>query len=122
LNLEVQETSSFKLELTFSLAVLVVAFAEYTAAPLYPGCDAPELLKKFLAICAVMFISIINGLSVKASETLQIVFTVVKLCLITAIVIGGFVMLGQGKTENFENAFDGTSNSVSAWAIAIYNG
>ena len=39
-----------------------------------------------------------------------------------AIVIGGFVMMGQGKTENFENAFEGTSSSASAWAIAIYNG
>merc|ERR1712110_677418 len=33
-----------------SLAVLVVAFAEYALAPLYPGCDAPEILKKCLAI------------------------------------------------------------------------
>ena len=31
-------------------------------------------------------------------------------------------MLGQGKTENFNDSFAGTSTSLSAWAIAIYNG
>ena len=53
--------------INFSLSVIVVAFAEYTSAPFYPGCDAPELLKKFLAITALLFISIVNGLSVKVS-------------------------------------------------------
>jgi len=52
-----------------SLSVIVVAFAEYTSAPFYPGCAAPELLKKFLAITALLFISIVNGLSVKVSQT-----------------------------------------------------
>ena len=31
-------------------------------------------------------------------------------------------MIGEGNTENFQNAFDGTATSPSAWAIAIYNG
>ena len=49
------------------MAVIVVAFAEYTSAPFYAGCDPPEILKKFLAIIAILFISIVNGLSVKVS-------------------------------------------------------
>ena len=53
---------------------------------------------------------------------MQIFFTIAKLCLVAAIIIGGFIMIGQGKTQNFENAFDGTTTSASAWAIAIYNG
>ena len=53
---------------------------------------------------------------------MQIIFLVAKLTLIGAIIIGGFVMIAQGETANFENAFEGTSSSVSAWAIAIYNG
>ncbi|CBY32573.1 unnamed protein product [Oikopleura dioica] len=53
---------------------------------------------------------------------MQIIFTVVKLLLISAIVIGGFVEIANGNTENFENGFDGTNPSVSAWAVAIYNG
>ena len=31
-------------------------------------------------------------------------------------------MIGNGYTENFEDSFAGTNPSVSAWAIAIYNG
>jgi len=53
---------------------------------------------------------------------MQIIFTIAKLCLVTAIIIGGLIMIGQGETQNFENAFDETSTSASAWAIAIYNG
>ena len=60
-------TIDFFINIYFSLSVIVVAFAEYTSAPFYPGCDAPELLKKFLAITALLFISIVNGLSVKVS-------------------------------------------------------
>ncbi|CBY24423.1 unnamed protein product [Oikopleura dioica] len=105
------------------LAVMVTAFADYTSAPFYPGCDAPEVLKKFLSICAIMFIMIVNGLSVKASERMQIIFTVVKLVLISAIIIGGFAEIAKGNTENFENAFEGTNPSISAWeTVAIYNG
>ena len=47
------------------LAVIVTAFAEYVSVPFYPGCHPPELLKKFLAMTALLFISIVNGLSVK---------------------------------------------------------
>jgi L-type amino acid transporter 9 len=102
-----------------ALAVMVTAFANYVSAPFYPGCDAPELLKKFLSICAIMFIMIVNGLSVKASERMQILFTVVKLLLISAIIVGGLVQIANGETENFENAFEGTNPSVSAWETGI---
>ena len=100
----------------------MISFAEYAAAPFYPGCSAPEPLKKCLAITALLFITIVNGLSVKAAQKMQIFFTIIKLGLIFAIIIGGFIMVGQGETQNFENAFEGTATSPSAWAIAIYNG
>ena len=100
----------------------MISFAEYAAAPFYPGCAAPEPLKKCLAITALLFITIVNGLSVKAAQKMMIFFTIVKLALVAALIIGGFIMIGQGETQNFENAFDGTATSPSAWAIAIYNG
>jgi len=75
------------------LAVIVTAFAEYTSAPFYPGCDPPELLKKFLAVTAILFIMTMNGLSVKLSERVQIFFTVAKLCLVFAIIVGGMVLM-----------------------------
>ena len=62
-------------------------------------------LKKCLSIIALLFITIVNGLSVKAAQKMQIFFTVVKLGLVAAIIIGGFIMIGQGETQNFENAY-----------------
>ena len=102
----------------------MTAFAQYTCAPFYPGCDPPELLKKFLSILAILFIMIVNGFSVKYSERMQIGFTIAKLCLIFSIIIGGFVQIGYGNTDNFQPdvIFKGTSSSAGAWAIAIYNG
>ena len=77
-------------------------------------CDIIHLIWiiSFKAIVAIYFISIVNGLSVKASANMQIIFTFAKLALIAAIIIGGFVMLGQGYTENFVGAFDGTATSA----------
>ena len=81
------------IESNFRLAVIVTAFAEYATAPFYPGCDPPELLKKFLAITAIFFIMIMNGWSVKLSARVQILFTVVKLALVFSIIVGGFVQV-----------------------------
>ena len=55
------------------LSVMVVAFAEYASAPLYPGCEAPEMLKKSLAISAILLIAVVNGLSVKVLQHFTIV-------------------------------------------------
>ena len=52
---------------------------------------------------------------------MQILFTVVKLVLISAIIIGGFVEIAKGNTENFENAFEGTNPSISAWERGLFH-
>ena len=62
----------------FSVSIIVISFAEYAAAPFYPGRAAPEVLKKCLAIIALAFITIVNGLSVKAAQTMQIFFIIPK--------------------------------------------
>ena len=54
---------------------MVTTFAGYTTAPFYPGCDPPGELKRFVAIVAILFISIINGLSVKASQVMTPFFS-----------------------------------------------
>ena len=82
-------TSSFY----YSLAIIITAFAEYTTAPFYPGCNPPDIVKKFLAVTALFFIMIIQGVSVKLAERVQIIFTVAKLALIFAIIVGGFVQV-----------------------------
>ena len=104
------------------MAIIATAFSEYASVPFYPGCTPPEMVKKMLAISAIFLMTIINGVSSKLSARVQIFFTVAKLCLVFAIIVGGVVQLANGKTENFQNAMEATSTSASAWAIAIYNG
>ena len=69
-----------------------------------------------------MTISTINCFSVKLSNFVQIFFTAAKLLIIAAIIIGGFVMMGQGKTENITNGFENSISSFSAVALGFYSG
>jgi len=69
-----------------------------------------------------VLITAINCFSVKLTNAVQVFFTVAKLAIIAAIIIGGFVMLGQGNTENFNNSFAGSTSSFSAIALGFYNG
>jgi len=69
-----------------------------------------------------VLITTVNCFSVKVSNGVQVFFTIAKLAIIAAIVVGGIVMLAQGNTENFENSFAGTKQSFSAIALAFYSG
>ena len=42
--------------------------------------------------------------------------------MVIAISVGGIVMLAQGETQNFDNAFEGTATSFSAFILAFYGG
>ena len=99
-----------------------MTFAQYVSVPFYPGCNPSDFLKKCLSIGALLFVMTLNGLSVKFSSKVNIFFTAAKLLLVFAIILAGIVELSQGKTQNFENAWEGTSTSASAWATAIFNG
>uniref|UniRef100_A0A4W4GIU2 B(0,+)-type amino acid transporter 1 n=1 Tax=Electrophorus electricus TaxID=8005 RepID=A0A4W4GIU2_ELEEL len=65
--------------------------------------------------------TIVNCLSVKLAKYVQIFFTVAKLLIIVIIVISGMVLLAQGNTQNFANAFEGTT-SFGAIGLSFYNG
>uniref|UniRef100_A0A3B3ZS47 b(0,+)-type amino acid transporter 1 n=1 Tax=Periophthalmus magnuspinnatus TaxID=409849 RepID=A0A3B3ZS47_9GOBI len=99
-----------------SFAIITLSFAEYAAAPFYPGCSPPALVIKCLASAAM------NCLSVKLANYVQNVFTVAKLLIIVIIAVAGMVLLAQGKTENFSNAFETSSVSFGSIGLAFYNG
>ncbi|XP_041795497.1 b(0,+)-type amino acid transporter 1-like [Chelmon rostratus] len=105
-----------------SFAIITLSFAEYASTPFYPGCTPPLLVTKCLSAAAILLIVIVNCLSVKLASYVQNFFTAAKLVIILVIVGAGIVMLAQGKTETFSNAFDGSSSSVGAIGLAFYNG
>uniref|UniRef100_A0A3P8PMU3 b(0,+)-type amino acid transporter 1 n=1 Tax=Astatotilapia calliptera TaxID=8154 RepID=A0A3P8PMU3_ASTCA len=105
-----------------SFAIITLSFAEYASTPFYPGCSPPLIVTKCLAAAAILIITSINCLSVKLASYVQNFFTAAKLIIILVIVGAGIVLLAQGKTENFSNAFDGTATSFGAIGLAFYNG
>uniref|UniRef100_H2ZQ50 b(0,+)-type amino acid transporter 1 n=1 Tax=Ciona savignyi TaxID=51511 RepID=H2ZQ50_CIOSA len=105
-----------------SFAIIAVGFAQYVTTPFYPGCLPPATVQKCAAAFCILLITLINCFSVKLSNFVQIFFTAAKLLIIAAIIVGGFVMLGQGHTENLTNAFEGSATSFSAIAVAFYSG
>ena len=52
---------------------------------------------------------------------MQGLFTFLKVAALFVISIGGVVYLFQGKTENFADSFNGTTNDVTSIALAIYS-
>ncbi|TTY38102.1 b(0,+)-type amino acid transporter 1 [Bagarius yarrelli] len=105
-----------------SLAIIALSCGEYASTPFYPACTPPVIVKKCLAVAAILLLTILNCLSVKLSSYVQNFFTAAKLLIFVIIVISGIVLLAKGNTENLRNAFEGETVSFGAIGLAFYNG
>eukprot|EP00079_Xenopus_tropicalis_P024226 XP_012816782.1 PREDICTED: B(0,+)-type amino acid transporter 1 isoform X1 [Xenopus tropicalis] len=105
-----------------SFAIICLSFAEYVSAAFYPGCDPPVVVVKCLAAAVILTITLVNALSVKLASYVQNFFTAAKMIIVIIIIVSGIVLLAQGKTQNFENSFDGATISVGGISLALYNG
>ncbi|XP_061601114.1 b(0,+)-type amino acid transporter 1 [Cololabis saira] len=105
-----------------AFAIITLSLAEYACAPFYPGCSPPIVVVKSLSAVAIMTIVTVNCLSVKLASYVQNFFTGAKLLIILIIVVAGIVLLAHGNTENLSNSFEGSTTSVGAIGLALYNG
>uniref|UniRef100_A0A8C4NFV8 b(0,+)-type amino acid transporter 1 n=1 Tax=Eptatretus burgeri TaxID=7764 RepID=A0A8C4NFV8_EPTBU len=105
-----------------SFAIICLSFAQYATAPFYSSCDPPDVIVKMLAAAAIVAISMLNCLSVKLAAYVQNFFTAAKLIIVAVIIVAGFVMMGQGKTENLQNSFDGATSDFGSIGLAFYSG
>lgn len=101
---------------------IALSFAEYVVAPFYEGCTPPQLLVKCVAAGGILVLAVVNCVSVRMATGIQVLSLVVKVLAMAVITLGGVVMLFQGKTQNFENSFEGTNVGVSSIGIAFYQG
>ncbi|XP_041827252.1 b(0,+)-type amino acid transporter 1-like isoform X1 [Melanotaenia boesemani] len=111
----------------FSAAAMGISIAEYAMAPVYPGCQPPQLAVKCTAAVAILIVATVNILNVRLAVRVQVVFLVAKVVALTVIVIGGLVEIIQGNNvivENFkvENSFKGTHYSASGLGMAFFQG
>ncbi|XP_065065022.1 b(0,+)-type amino acid transporter 1-like isoform X4 [Rhopilema esculentum] len=112
-----------------SLSAICLACGQYIVEPFYPsleGCFptliSKEGIAKVIACCVIGIICFINCASVKWATRIQVIFTAAKLAAIALLIITGLVRLGQGYNQNFKNAFEGTTTSISDIGYAFYGG
>lgn len=104
-----------------SAGVIAIVFATYMIQPIFPHCDRPEVAVLILGSASILTIGFINGFSVRLTTRVQDVFTVAKLLALFGISITGFVYIGMGRTEYFEDAFDGANWSPDKLAGAMFS-
>ncbi|KAL0085793.1 L-methionine transporter [Phycomyces blakesleeanus] len=127
-----------------SLAIVCIVFGEYVSRIIFHAyffqiphdsdaavelADAviPIYLPKLLAISALLIVSLINGLSIRAGILVQDVLTVVKVLTALVISITGVVVLSRG-TYWSSNAFQGDpfkdidTTTFGQYALALYSG
>ncbi|XP_064159476.1 b(0,+)-type amino acid transporter 1 isoform X3 [Anguilla rostrata] len=105
-----------------SVAAMGLAFAEYIVAPFYDGCPPPPLVVKCVAAACILVVSAANVLNVRLAMSIQVVFLAAKVAALAVIAIGGLVLLEQGSTGSFQDAFAGTHLGLNAIGMAFYQG
>ncbi|KAL8617164.1 hypothetical protein ACOMHN_014334 [Nucella lapillus] len=104
------------------IAALSLIASLYILQPIFRDCLVPALAEKFIAIVIVCLLVMVNCRNVKWVTRLQVIITSSKLVALAIIIIIGFVYLGQGNVESFEDTFADSDFSGGAIALSFYSG
>ncbi|XP_051745975.1 cystine/glutamate transporter [Ctenopharyngodon idella] len=99
-----------------------LAFGRYVVEPFFLPCVAPTALVKIVSMLGVTFVVAVNCWSVSMAARTQVSLTFIKMFALILIIIPGIMALANGKTENFQNAFDIDSLSLTKLPLAFYSG
>ncbi|XP_024052962.1 cystine/glutamate transporter-like isoform X1 [Terrapene carolina triunguis] len=103
-------------------AVISLAFGNYILEPFFAPCAAPLPAVKLVALLGFYIVLILNSWSVSWSARLQNVLSVIKLLALALIIVPGMMLLAQGHTENFQDAFSSQSLALDKLPLAFYAG
>nr|XP_053655921.1 Y+L amino acid transporter 2-like [Cherax quadricarinatus] len=103
-------------------AIMGLTFAKYVIQPFFPNCDMPDSSVRLIAALAISFLTFINCWNVRVTTKLQDVFMVTKIGALLIVIVAGMVHLFMGNTQNFDNAFEGTSTEPGQIAVSFYSG
>ncbi|KAM9173581.1 cystine/glutamate transporter-like [Pangshura tecta] len=103
-------------------AVISLAFGNYILEPFFAPCAAPLPAVKLVALLGFYIVLVLNSWSVSWTARLQNVLSVIKLLALTFIIVPGMMLLAQGHTENFQDAFSSQSLALDKLPLAFYAG
>uniref|UniRef100_H3AHW9 b(0,+)-type amino acid transporter 1 n=1 Tax=Latimeria chalumnae TaxID=7897 RepID=H3AHW9_LATCH len=104
------------------IAAVSLSLGEYLSAPFYPGCSPPQIVIKWIAAACILVLCTVNSINVRLATHIQTFFAAAKLIALLIIVVGGLVLLVNGQTSTFQNAFQGTQTSIGTIGVAFYQG
>ncbi|PIK43573.1 putative cystine/glutamate transporter [Apostichopus japonicus] len=109
---------------TASSAVLAITAATYLISPIYQDCESgtPFAITRMLACTILIATTLCNCISTGLTRRVQIIFTIAKLLGLAIIIISGIVLLIQGNTSNFKNAFNVKEVDWPLLPLAFYSG
>uniref|UniRef100_A0A8C0ZW16 B(0,+)-type amino acid transporter 1 n=1 Tax=Castor canadensis TaxID=51338 RepID=A0A8C0ZW16_CASCN len=108
-----------------TITAVSLSFAEYALAPFFPGCSSlPQVVFKNVAAFCILLLMLINFWSSRLSTMVMNVCTAAKVFSLLVIVVGGAVMLGQGRdaTETLLSTFQNTTQQAGRIGMAFYQG
>ncbi|CEG73745.1 hypothetical protein RMATCC62417_09068 [Rhizopus microsporus] len=109
-------------------ASIATVFAQYILQMAYfdpndltgAAVEMPNYALKLVTIGCIWVVVLLNAFGRRAGALVANVFTFAKLIALIMIIIIGWVWLGKGHTENFQNAFDGSSRNALDYGTAMY--
>ncbi|XP_035198500.1 cystine/glutamate transporter-like isoform X2 [Oxyura jamaicensis] len=103
-------------------AVVSLAFGRYLLEPFFAPCAAPVPAVKLVSLLGYYAVLTLNSWSVSWSSRLQTALSIIKLLALALIIVPGMMLLAQGHTENFQDAFDKQSLVPDKLPLAFYAG
>ncbi|GFY60167.1 y+L amino acid transporter 2 [Trichonephila inaurata madagascariensis] len=103
-------------------AIAALAFANYVLQPFFPTCLIPQSAVRLIAGLILCLLTYINCRNVTWATRVQDVFTFAKVAALIIIIIAGAYHFCMGNTQNFDNAFQGTTTDPGYIALSFYSG
>lgn len=94
----------------------------YIGQLFFPGCRPPVIASKLLAICILSLVVCLNCVYMKYVTRVQSLLSSTKIVAMVMIIICGSYSFAKGKTDNFQNIFEGSSTSPGKIALSLLDG